>query len=158
MLFQLFFAGTVLSRVSDAFNSLATKMGGGGFMPSPLSDNTLKDAIEQVIIPQFKDAFVSGGIPHWEPLAIETIVKKGHDTILVDSGDLEAGAISINTWQISGGVATMFDPVEYGHYHVTGTKHMPSRDFTSLDSDTADRLGEIVGQDVDIIINNTLVW
>lgn len=148
----------ILNAVQSAFSNLAGRLSGQGFMPGPLSDESLTKAIKKVIIPQFENTFAVGGIPHWRPLAESTIRKKGHDTILVDSDQLRQGATSIDTWQISGGIATMFDPVEYGHWHISGTTHMPARNFVGLDGTTEDALAEELGTEVDIAINQSLVW
>lgn len=156
---ELLGAFGILGAVERAFGNLANMLsGGGGFMPGPLSNDSLTKAIKKVIIPQFENSFAVGGIPHWRPLAEGTIRKKGHDTILVDSGQLRQGATSINTWQISGGVATMFDPVDYGHFHISGTSHMPARNFVDLNDATADALAEELGTDVDVAVNQSLVW
>lgn len=79
----------------------------------------------------------------WEPLAESTIQRKGHDTILVDTGDLKASLTErrkgIRTVDRRGDTLEIAfgSDVEYLQYHQTGTSRMPARPALGLPPGTA---------------------
>lgn len=69
----------------------------------------------------------SGG---WQPLAASTVKRKGHDTILFDTGDLLDSMISDTSFDVSDDYLHFLPPDEQneiGSYHQSGTRHMPRR-------------------------------
>lgn len=65
-------------------------------------------AIEQVMIPSFRQNFASGGRPPWPPLAAYTVqVRDGDDKPLVRTGALEADATSLDIWHITDTAASI---------------------------------------------------
>jgi len=83
----------------------------------------------------------------WEELANSTIERKGHDTILVETGALKDSLTvkgskgSIRTIRISNKQITIGfgSNIEYLVYHLEGTKKMPARICLGV-SDTGKRL------------------
>lgn len=84
----------------------------------------LTRAIEQVMIPSFRQNFASGGRPPWIPLAEYTVrVRGGDDKILVRSGALESDATSLDIWHITDTAASIQSwPARtwYGSIHQAG--------------------------------------
>jgi len=99
----------------------------------------------------------------WEKLADYTIFKKGHDTILVESGELKAsltGGGTPNSYrEVMAGVGDtkavlLFGTdVEYAHWHMTGTSKMPARPMVGVTDQYVDRLAQDVA---DIVIANLM--
>jgi phage gpG-like protein len=121
-------------------------------------------AIAEVVIPSIRENFAVGGRPRWAPLSTETIAKKGHETVLIDSGKLARVAAQKNIWQVNGGYLVGdaeayikgLPGAEYGLFHMTGTRNMPVRDFLSLQEEDVDRIEEIFGDYVDERIQGTV--
>ena len=122
--------------------------------------------------------FAAQGRPtHWAPLSQATIERRtraltqgqkdlisklrtgsptnptpdlqGAFPILIDSGDLLAGATSGDNWQrrtlgFASQAVEMLDPTGYGHFHVTGTRYMPQRDWTYISQDAIDKMANIM--------------
>jgi phage gpG-like protein len=90
----------------------------------------------------------------WKPLAEYTIRKKGHDTILVDSGRMKGsltgrtGDSVVDVFQegMNAGL-TRGTSVEYAGYHQTGTKTIPQRAHVGLNEEKADQLAEFAADE-----------
>lgn len=87
----------------------------------------------------------------WKPLAPATVRKKGHDTILVDKGRMKAALVSPTGDSIrdvvseNGMAGAVFGTdLEYAHFHVTGTKHMPARPPVGISEKTIDQVANEV--------------
>lgn len=81
--------------------------------------------VRQVFIPAIKNQWAVGGDPPWKPLAEFTVDKKGHDEILVETGDLMKQAQYLKNWTINGPAGTaaldsLNENVSYGYLHQTG--------------------------------------
>ena len=84
------------------------------------------------------EAFATGGFGQWAPLSPSTIAAKGHDTILVDTGDLmaslteegaEGALFEVNGSELHFGTnLTSEDGTYYPGLLRTGTSRMPARD------------------------------
>lgn len=88
---------------------------------------------------EIAENFAAQGRPsRWEPLAQATIKDRitrgyGPGPILDREGTLKDDATAEASWQISGAgqvVVANLDVVGYGRFHISGTKHMPERDWT----------------------------
>ena len=85
----------------------------------------------------------------WQQLAAATIRKKGHDTILVDSGRMKASLtgrtsdsiIDVVQEGMNAGL-TRGTSVEYAGFHQTGTRTIPQRAHVGLDEAKVDALTE----------------
>jgi phage gpG-like protein len=85
-----------------------------------------------------QDLFDAQGGGKWPPLAASTIERKGHDTILVDSGALEKSLVDehaeghleeiIGNELLFGTNLTSDDGTYYPGLLRSGTKNMPARD------------------------------
>lgn len=68
--------------------------------------------------------------------------------ILVDTGDLQRGAQTVDWGERSFGFSSqaveMTDPTGYGYFHVTGTVHMPQRDWTYISEEAKDSMATIM--------------
>jgi phage gpG-like protein len=84
----------------------------------------LTRSVERVIIPSIRTNFVSGGRPAWEPLAPETVARRGAiGPILIRSGALESAATSKDIWTITKQAAVVKSlpaDVWYGVLHQGG--------------------------------------
>lgn len=65
----------------------------------------LKEVIKTVVAPALQHNFAVEG-PGWEKLSAVTIAKKGHDMILMETGNLYKKAGQLNIWKIDGGYST----------------------------------------------------
>lgn len=108
----------------------------GADMSTPL--RRVADKITEWNEDQFRTqgARGSGG---WDALAESTVEAKGHDVILIDSGDLYNDVTSISNWIITDSFAHLQLPDEthrIGMFHQLGTVNMPQRrviDLTEMD-------------------------
>jgi phage gpG-like protein len=78
---------------------------------------------------QFESQGARSGQP-WQPLAPSTVARKGHDTILVDSGALRDSfqyGGEDNIWEVTNEFLRWGSDVEYGIFHQQGTTHLPVR-------------------------------
>lgn len=104
----------------------------------------LKLAIQGVLAPSIRKNFDEGGRPAWPELADATIKRKkrNKDKILVESGKLRRVASQYNSWTVTTNSATLdvLPGAEYGSFHETGTKNMPERPFSTIQSDDADEV------------------
>lgn len=87
--------------------------------------------------------------PAWKPLAPSTIRRKGHDTILVETGRLRG---SLTSERHSDGIREIFDnwpdksvaifgtDVPYAQYHMQGNERMPARPHVGTSEQTVDKL------------------
>lgn len=95
--------------------------------------------------------------PAWKPLAPSTVKRKGHDTILVETGRLKG---SLTDERHSDGIREIFDnglggaglvfgtDVPYAHFHMTGTSRMPARPEVGAHEKTVDRFGVAVADHI----------
>lgn len=85
--------------------------------------------VAEMLLGAVQDVFEAEG-PGWEPLAEVTKAKRRGTSykILQDTG-LLAGSLEPSYGST---YAEVVDGTTYGHYHVTGTKHMRKRDWTDL--------------------------
>jgi len=82
----------------------------------------------------------------WPPLSPITIAKKGHATMLVDSGKMKQLAEGGEWSGVGGGgkfIAQLKLP-RYWTYHQTGTRFMPQRDFTALPDSFVPDVADVV--------------
>lgn len=103
------------------FRALADRLGELAQVPS----RAAKDAATRISSLVARE-FETGTDPYgaaWKPLAASTIRRKGHDTILVDTGKLALGTGA----KPSGGAGIELASVDYGQYHQSGTSRMPRR-------------------------------
>lgn len=86
-------------------------------------------AIAEMLVAAVQDVFEAEG-PGWQDLADSTKRQRRGTSykILQDTGIL-AGSVAA---QYGSTYAEAVDGTTYGHYHVTGTKRMPRRDWTEL--------------------------
>ena len=112
----------------------------------------LTRSVKEVINSSIARNFAVGGRPPWRPLSPLTVFKKGHDTILVDTGRLSSKAPQMNSWSIDGiaGEARMDSvSVPYGYYHQGGffnvrtNTYVPPRVWADIQEEDADRIEEI---------------
>jgi phage gpG-like protein len=83
----------------------------------------LNKSIKEVMSPSIAENFASGGRPSWTPLADFTIQKKGHDTILYETGTLAKRAPQYNNWTVDGPAGeARLDRLRttYGYFHQEG--------------------------------------
>jgi len=101
--------------------------------------------------------FEVGGRPGWTTLKDTTIERKekepnlrgAPEDILVRSGALWDEIADPNNWDVqregAGAVGSYRGGViqdEYGHWHLTGTPHMPIRDYLELPDDIVDGIAD----------------
>lgn len=112
----------------------------------------LLQAAEQVLAPGITYQFQVGGDPAWSELKESTKERKERggwpDRKLVRTGKLERAASVKSRWHISNDTAQfnldgMPATVQYGMYHLTGTKHMEPRPWLRFRDDTIDRVAPI---------------
>lgn len=93
----------------------------------------------------------------WAPLAPSTIERKGHDTILVDTGKLRAsltassaGGDAIRETFDNGNQAgiTFGTSVEYAGYHMSGASRMPARPEVGVNDKLADEMANTIADHV----------
>lgn len=82
----------------------------------------------------------------WEPLAESTILRKGYNVALVDTGDLRRSLVDVggekNVSLVGSHSLIYGTDVEYAIFHVTGTDRMPARDITGVSEESVDNLAE----------------
>lgn len=85
-------------------------------------------SIEDVMTDSIQRNFDIGGRPRWAPLAAYTIAKKDSADPLIDTGDLERQATSLDAWTMSFGAenqATLDNVDEYGMHQNYGFFNVP---------------------------------
>lgn len=91
---------------------------------------------------QEKDA----GGNSWAPLAQSTIDRKGHDTILVEHGDLERSLTAIggagNIAAVTGQGLLFGTSDEKAGFHQAGTSRMPARPPVGISEERINQLAE----------------
>jgi hypothetical protein len=90
-------------------------------IPSQVS-RPIADRLNELLTEQWNTESDPYGEP-WEPLAESTKKAKGHDTILIDTGELAAGTMAVPR----AGAGIDLVSLDYGQYHQTGTTRMPRR-------------------------------
>lgn len=83
----------------------------------------LKRAVQQVVIPSIRKNFDTGGRPPWQPLAPQTIQRKGSSAKLVDTGSLRRNMGFLSIWTITRDYAVIQDlpqRIWYGKVHQAG--------------------------------------
>lgn len=111
----------------------------------------LQRAVQEVMAPSIGENFEVGGRPSWDQLSEFTIAKKGHDTILVDSGALERIAQQLNVWTINRYEAYINDlpGAEYGFFHQSGFtnartgRDVPARQFLLIQPEDEEAIVEL---------------
>lgn len=94
-----------------------------------------------------KDVGPSGA--GWPPLAKSTIQRKGHDTILEDTGAMRASVEGETGDSIRSAThrgLVFGTEVEHAIFHQTGTKRMPKREFIGMDEMLLDQLVDKVAE------------
>ena len=92
-------------------------------IPSQLS-KPISEEINKLIQTQFaqgQDPYGKG----WAPLAPSTIKRKGHSSILVETGKLAASTVAISM----SGAGIELRSIDYGNFHQFGTKYMVAREI-----------------------------
>jgi len=95
----------------------------------------LTRAVEKVAAPSLSQNFDVGGRPAWEPLAEGTTAQKVGGEILIETGELQRFAGSLDAWTIGGDQAAIEglpENVGYGTFHQAGTWKMPARPWAEL--------------------------
>jgi phage gpG-like protein len=108
----------------------------------------------------FDEAQDKHGSP-WAPLAPYTIQRKGHDTILIETGALvksltQKGAMyAIREFFATGGEMGIIFGTSRPHavLHMTGTSRMPARPMVGLTEDRIDKFQQKIG---DIVIDELI--
>ena len=127
-------------------NDLATVVQDCDYQP-------MLEEFQQVIAQGEEDAFraqsTPGGEP-WAPLAEVTIIRKGHDKILIETAALAASLVDVGgpgniNMTMSHGLIFGTD-VDYTIFHETGTSKMPARPVVGMSDQTLDELCERVAQ------------
>ena len=107
----------------------------------------LNRAIRTVLIPSIKKNFASNGRPRWASLSDKTVQRKGSATpILNETGKLKTAAQQINNWSIDKEEAKFTGlpgKVEYGEFHLSGTRKMPARPFIMMQSEDVEAIEDI---------------
>ena len=90
----------------------------------------------------------------WEKLSDYTIFKKGHDQILMETGDLLRSLTERNAPDAirevddgggdSKGYLVFGTSVEYAHWHMSGPQNMPARPMVGITEWYADKVAEDV--------------
>ena len=125
--------------LGQVFDSIAIEFQEIDYTP-PLTEALVK-------LEEQHEAMYSGGHDSngdaWPPLAPSTVKRKGHATILVDSGRMKASLVgqsgdSIRDVVSEGGSAgaVFGTDVEYAHFHVDGTARMPARPPVGISEET----------------------
>ena len=95
----------------------------------------------------------------WPPLAQSTIVKKGHDQILVDTGALRKSLVDIddsfNIHEIQPRELIFGTSDPKALYHQEGTGRMPARPPVGISDETAETIAEFVADETVRIILET---
>lgn len=84
----------------------------------------------------------------WAPLKPSTIKRKGHDRILVESGDLRKSLVSVggpgNISEVAPKGMLFGTDVEYASFLQEGTSRMPARPPVGISVETLDKLCDAV--------------
>jgi phage virion morphogenesis protein len=86
------------------------------------------------------DQQVNPDFEPWKPLAFSTIMRKGHATILYDTGLLQD---SIEKEIYNDGYK-IFTDVDYAVYHQYGTHNIEKREFLGFEEEEVKRAREII--------------
>lgn len=124
----------------------------------------LKQSIQEVIAPAFRDNFLAGGRPAWVPLAEVTEEKKAAkgytEGPLIATGRLMRKASQLNAWTIDGqaGEARLDNLGDeyYGYVHQYGSEHIPQREWALLSPQEIDKVEEVFGRWLDVRIAKNL--
>lgn len=122
----------------------------------------LERSVDEVMTASIEDNFLSGGRPAWAPLAAFTIDKKGHDDILIDSGDLMDDASSMFPWDIEAKQAVLRDVEDYGKHQNYGFFNVPfgsyveARPWALFQTEDEDDIEEVFWQWLEIIVEDSL--
>lgn len=94
----------------------------GAFQRALVSEmDRMYETFKPVLGAMEQEWFASNGQGTWPPLADSTVARKGHSTILVDTGDLKASITDPGrAMQIHGVEAEYGTDVEYAIYHQDG--------------------------------------
>ena len=85
--------------------------------------------VAEMLLGAVHDVFEAEG-PGWEPLAdVTKAARRGTSYKILQDTGLLVGSLEPSYGST---YAEVVDGTTYGHYHVTGTKHMPQRDWTNL--------------------------
>lgn len=114
-------------------------------------EEPLKRSVKEVLMPSIAQNFDAGGRPPWEPNAEGTVRVKGHNTVLVNSGDLQAAAQSYDIWAFSrdsASVETLPQRVWYGIVQQNGgppgrANFIPARPFIQAAEEDLDEIVDI---------------
>lgn len=113
----------------------------------PLFDSDIQLDIAHEIRGNFLRQARSNNEP-WRELAQSTINAKGHDTILVETGELaKASADKGHGKHLHRATQheLLFGEVtEHGHWHMTGTSRMPARPYMEISGDVVDLIADRV--------------
>jgi phage gpG-like protein len=108
----------------------------------------LKEAIQKVVAPSFRQNFDVGGRPAWEELTPQTVARGGSKP-LVRTGLLQTVAGQLNIWTIDGieGMAYVDDlpRAQYGEFHQEGTSRMPARPWAVFQDQDIEDINELFG-------------
>ena len=99
-------------------------------------------------ITDVEQRFKTRGYGTWAPLKPATIARKGHDTILVDTGTMKdsvgIGIVTANKVTVTVPHATRDKRTDIPGYHQRGSQHLPQRKIVEVTSQLQDRLRPIV--------------
>lgn len=91
--------------------------------------------IGELLVASIKKNFEVGGRPAWRPLSPATILRKGHSTILVDTGRLrESVEFKAEREYVEVGSFNMPERI-YGEFHQKGTDRIPQREWRVMQPD-----------------------
>lgn len=106
----------------------------------------LTRAVEKVAAPSLSRNFDEGGRPAWETLSEGTLAQKTGGQILIESGELQRQAGSLDIWTIGDDQAAIEglpESVGYGAFHQAGTWKMPARPWAELQEEDLDAIDEV---------------
>lgn len=111
----------------------------------------IRKVIEEVVIPEIEQNFMSGGRPPWELLQDTTVTIKSRLGFglepLIATGNLLEEATSISNWDIADDEASLvLGSADYGYYHEFGTRNMPARPFMTISEDTLAQMEEVLNE------------
>lgn len=135
-----------------------------GFFMTSQRLNDLREPVEmgaKILGDELAINFLVGGRPSWAPLATSTVTKKGHSQVLIESGDLMEEVSDAERWQFASGgnsAIAQWEPGSvhsaYGHYHLSGTRFMPQRDFMTMPDRVEDAIMDIFEDWIDDILDD----
>lgn len=112
------------------------------------TEEPLRRAVAEVMIPSFEENFSSGGRPPWTPT--QEPAASLSESILVRTGELMLGATSMSIWTITPDMAAIQEfPTPYAAFHQEGTSKMPARPFFLMQSEDEDAIAQIFNDWVD---------